>query len=42
MESYHGVVLKKTLKWSRNTSLSRDLQWLLHELNTVLAPTRTC
>jgi hypothetical protein len=37
MKSYHGVVLKKILKWTRNTSLSQDLQWLLHELKTVLA-----
>lgn len=36
MESYHGVVLKKTLNETRTTSLTRNLQWLLHQLVNVV------
>jgi len=37
-ESYHGVVLKRLLSFSRTTATNWSIQWLLNELmNVVLA-----
>ena len=32
LESYHGVVLKRVLKQARKTAVTRNLQWLVWQL----------
>jgi len=38
IESYHGVNLKADLSADRKTGLTRDLQWFLYRLKTVVLP----